>query len=80
MLDFKDAKRIIEKNLPNGIIKSAILYDGSYVFMVFIDEDEFDPFYSVDSENGEFRDFSILTDGDTSTIIRNFALNNLIKE
>ena len=83
MLDFKAARKVVEKNLPDGKIKSAILHNGMYIFMVFFGDDEndqFDPFYSVDSKNGEFRDFSIITDGDTSAMMKKFALNNLVEK
>lgn len=36
-----------------------------------------DPFYSVDIQTGEFRDFSIITDGDISEI-NNLFLNDPI--
>ena len=46
-----------------------------YIFKVFIDngfEKEMDPFYSVNINTGEFRDFSILTDGDIGEITNLF--------
>lgn len=80
MLSFTQAIDVIKSNIPDGSIQSAIEYNGLYVFMVF-DSDELegqmDPFYSVDIQTGEFRDFSIITDGDISEI-NNLFLNDPI--
>lgn len=71
MLDVKEAIKIVNKNIPTGKIQSYIVYKNVYLFQVFTNvpgESEFDPFYSVDKETGEFRDFSIITDGNISEI------------
>lgn len=80
MLSLDVAIKIINKNIPNGSIQAAVVYEKLYVFQVFTDdglEGQMDPFYSVDINTGEFRDFSILTDCDTSEIVKLF-LNNSI--
>ena len=67
MLDIDPATMIVKKHIPDGSIKKHIEYNGLFIFQVFQDdpfEGEFDPFYSVNRTTGEFRDFSILTDGD----------------
>lgn len=67
MLNIQDAILVINKNIPNGKIQKSVVYHGLYLFQVFTDdpfEGELDPFYTVDMKTGEFRDFSILTDGD----------------
>lgn len=66
---------IVKKNIPNGKIDASIRYRDLYLFKVFIDngfEKEMDPFYSVNINTGEFRDFSILTDGDIGEITNLF--------
>lgn len=74
-VSLQNAINIVKKNIPNGKIDAAIRYRDLYLFKVFIDngfEKEMDPFYSVNINTGEFRDFSILTDGDTGEIINLF--------
>lgn len=81
MLSIKQAVRIVQKNLPTWRIESAILYKNSYVFKVFNDDElegAMDPFYSVNAETGEFRDFSIITDGDIREIARLFNEHDLL--
>lgn len=80
MLSINQAKDIIEKNIPDGKIQSAIEYNGLYVFQVFTDDElegEMDPFYSVNMKNGEFSDFSIITDGDISELTELFLHKKL---
>lgn len=63
MLSLKNASDIVLGSIPNSKIhKSADIRD-LYVFLMIIEDDEemyMDPFYSVNKETGEFRDFSIL--------------------
>ena len=67
MLNPKQAAIIVKKNMPAGIIQTFIEWKGLYIFQVYTPEDEFegntDPFYSINQETGEFRDFSIFDDG-----------------
>lgn len=83
MLSVKQAVNTVKKNLPDGNIDSMIVYNGLYVFKVF-DNDELegqmDPFYSVNIETGEFRDFSILTDGNLTEIVKLFNESKKFKK
>jgi hypothetical protein len=75
MLDRQEATLVVQKNLPEGDIQNLIEYQDLYVFQVFSpdpDEGQYDPFFSVHMETGEFRDFSILKDGNTAQIIALF--------
>lgn len=74
-VSLQKAINIVKKNIPNGKIDASIRYSDLYLFKVFIDngfEKEMDPFYSVNINTGEFRDFSILTDGDIGEITNLF--------
>lgn len=74
-VSLQKAINIVKKNIPNGKIDASIRYRDLYLFKVFIDngfEKEIDPFYSVNINTGEFRDFSILTDGDIGEITNLF--------
>lgn len=75
-VSLQKAINIVKKNIPNGKIDASIRYRDLYLFKVFIDngfEKEMDPFYSVNINTGEFRDFSILTDGDIGEITNLFS-------
>lgn len=75
MLTSQEAEKIVKKNIPDGQIQTWIAYKHVYLFQVFStrpNEEEYDPFYSVDRMTGEFRDFSILTDGNISEITKLF--------
>lgn len=74
-VSLQKAINIVKKNIPNGKIDASIRYRDLCLFKVFIDngfEKEMDPFYSVNINTGEFRDFSILTDGDIGEITNLF--------
>lgn len=82
MLNSNDAKKIINENLPGWRIQSFITYNGLYVFKVYNDdplEGEMDPFYSVNMHTGEFRDFSVITDGDIDEIFSLFKEAERVK-
>lgn len=52
-------------------VKAWVQYKDVYLFRVefpFEGEEDFDPFFSVDVNTGEVREFSVLTDGDLSEI------------
>jgi hypothetical protein len=75
MLDLDDATEIIRAALPKGDIAKVIEYEDLFVFQVFVGEKferEMDPFYSVNRKTSEFRDFSIITDGDMNELFRLF--------
>lgn len=63
MLSIEDAKKIIEKNIPNCKPQCCVLYKNLYVFVVFTNDEiegRMDPFYSVDVNTGKFEDFAFL--------------------
>lgn len=71
MLSSSEATQVVNEAIPNGEIQSFVEYRNLYLFQVFTDdpeEEEMDPFYSVNKETGEFLDFSIFIDGDISEI------------
>jgi hypothetical protein len=76
MLTEQEALQIVQKHFPQGNIQAYIQYRDVYLFQIFRAdeyEEEDDPFYSVHMASGEFRDFSIITDGDTTEIVSLFA-------
>jgi hypothetical protein len=75
MLSVKEAIEVVHKNHPLGEIQSWVTYKNLYLFQVFNKrpgEEEMDPFFSVDKETGEFKEFSILTDGNTAEVVSLF--------
>lgn len=78
MLNINQAKIIVKKNIPEGKIQAVVMYKDLYVFQVFLDDElegQMDPYYSVNIKTGEFRDFSIITDGDISELTELFSNN-----
>lgn len=76
MFDHNQATEVVRKMLPNGRIQKFVVYNDLYLFQVFTDdpdEEEMDPFYSVNRATGEFKEFSIITDGNISEIMALFA-------
>lgn len=75
MFSREEATAIATREFPDGDIQRLIEYKDVYLFQIFSqrpDEEFMDPFYSVHTQTGEFREFSILTDGDTNEIIALF--------
>ncbi len=75
MLSIDKATAIVKKAFPKGKITSHIDYRNFYIFQVFNPfpgEEGMDPFFSVNKKTGEFRDFSIITDGDITEITELF--------
>lgn len=71
MLSEKAAIQIAKKYIPDGEIRERVRYRDLYILQIFVGTPEefgFDPFYSVNANTGEFRDFSIITDGDVNEI------------
>lgn len=71
MLSILQATEIVKEAMPTGKIQKVVSYNNLYLFQVFSDrpfEEEWDPFYSVDKNTGEFSDFSIIEDGDINMI------------
>jgi len=72
MLSLEEAKTIVQKNLPGGSIQCSVDYNDLYLFQVFRiapGESEMDPFFSVNKKSGAFKDFSVITDGNTNEIL-----------
>jgi hypothetical protein len=83
MLSVQEAQKIVQKQLPDGKIQASISYGDLYIFQVFTEdpfEEEDDPFFSVHKRTGEFKDFSVLTDGNTAEIISLFTEARRTKE
>lgn len=81
MLSIKQAINIAKKKYPQGNIESLIVYNGLYVFKIINDDElegDMDPFYSVDIMSGEFRDFSIITDGNIAEITKLFLESDIL--
>lgn len=63
MISIEKAKQIVRNNLPHCKIERVLPYNGQYIISAPTSdplEGDMDPFYSVDMETGEFRDFPIL--------------------
>lgn len=58
----EEARKIVLDTMPKGsVIKSAITYEGKYLFIAHWPdplEGHLDPFFSVDPDTEEFRDFN----------------------
>lgn len=75
MLSEAEATIKLQAVFPDRSIEPPIKYNGLFIFQAFSPdpiEGEFDPFFSVNMETGEVRDFSIITDGDPHEIERLF--------
>ena len=62
MLNLNDAKKIALRNMPNGKIQKSVEYKEFFIFIIFTDdplEGNYDPYYSVNRNTKEFRDFPI---------------------
>lgn len=78
MLDKNQAEAALKQALPTARIQDSIKYRNVYLFRVHLPspgEEDYDPFFSVDEQTGEVRDFSVITDGDISEIAALFANN-----
>lgn len=75
MLNELEAMKIVRSAFPESRIEKPIDYRGIYLFQVFgtdpLEGDQ-DPFFSVDKQTGELRDFSVITDGDPKEIEEKF--------
>lgn len=75
MLSELEAVTIIRAEFSDSRIEKPIDYRGVYLFQVFVAdplESGQDPFFSVDKQTGELRDFSVLTDGNPKEIEEKF--------
>lgn len=70
-LSVVSAEKKLLASVPSIKVQEFIRYRDVYLFRIeFEDEEEknYDPFFSVDVNTGEVRDFSVITDGDISEI------------
>lgn len=73
MFSQAEAKISLEKFYPEATVKSWTQYRDIYLFQVehpSVEEKDYDPFFSVDPFTEEIRDFSVITDGDISEIMK----------
>lgn len=74
MLTNDDAQTLLDTVLPDDVeLKAWAQYRDLYLFRVqysSLGEEDYDPFFSVNNNTGEVKDFSVLTDGDISEISR----------
>lgn len=76
MLTSEQALIIVKKHMPKGKVRKHIEYKDLFVFQIFTDDPDesgWDPYYSVNRKTKEFRDFSILTDGDIDELMDMFS-------
>lgn len=75
MLNEQAATAIVMKAFPKDQISRPISYKGLFVFQVISsdpDEGGWDPFFSVNQDTGELKEFSVITDGDINVITNLF--------
>ncbi len=78
MLSISLAEKALLKVVPSVKIQDYIRYRDVYLFRItFASEAEknYDPFFSVNVNTGEVKDFSVITDGDISEITELFLRN-----
>ena len=71
----EEAYDIVKKDVPFGKIQACVEYNGLYLFQVFDSrpgEEEMDPFYSVNKDTRELKEFSLFTDGDMTQVVSLF--------
>lgn len=71
MLNLTEATAKIKAAYPNGQIQATVPWKNLFLFQIFFPipgEIGFDPFYSVDRDTGEAREFSIFRDGNPDEI------------
>lgn len=77
MYSIAEATDILQKAYPDRRIEPPVVYNGSYLFQAFDDNDELegsiDPFFTVNRDSGEVSEFSILTDGNMAEIAALYA-------
>lgn len=77
MLNKEQAIMIARKHIPEGRIEGIVDYEGVYILQIFSPdplEGDWDPFYSVNKDTGEFSDYSVLTDGNINEIFHLFSI------
>lgn len=76
MLNLEQAKNLINKTFTNTKIQKFIEHNELFIFMVLVedpDEQEYDPFYSVDKITGKIEDYSILDGKYSKEVIEKFT-------
>jgi hypothetical protein len=71
MLSLEEATKIINRVLSGDKIEAVVEWKNLFLFQIFNQdpgEEGMDPFYSVDRDTSEFRDFSIVADGNVGEI------------
>lgn len=72
-LSMDDAVSLIKKETKGYDVRGPVNYQGNFLFQVFTgapNESGFDPYFMMNSDTGEVRDFSVLTDGNLTEIAR----------
>ncbi len=76
MVDLAEATKIVAKFLPGDKIEAVVEWENLFLFQIFNQgpgEEGMDPFYSVNRDTSEFRDFSIVADGKVDEITKLFV-------
>lgn len=71
-LSLDEAIAALKNFYPEASIQTWTVYHNQYLFRVKhpnVEEENWDPFFSVDMSNGEAREFSVLTDGNLNDIM-----------
>lgn len=72
MLDKDQAQMMLEYAVPDFPVKAWAKYNDLYLFRVQFTmpgEEDFDPFFSVDANTGEVKEFSVLQNIDEITAL-----------
>lgn len=74
MLSSDEALAKLTAMAPDRVPQKIITYNGLYLIFAIADSDEglWDPYFSVDPNTGETRDYSIYQDGKAREIISLF--------
>lgn len=76
MLTSREALDIVKSVMPKAKIESYIEYRNLFIYQMIIDdpyEGGWDPFYSVNRDTKEFKEFSIMLDGDLTEVNDRFV-------
>mgnify|MGYP003409609434 CR=1 FL=1 len=80
MLSKTEAKEILIFKYPDIRVESGIDMDGLWVFRAFMpiggDEENMNPFLSVDKTDGSVNDFSVFASSDPMEMMRLFAIED----
>lgn len=71
MINVSEATKRLTDSVPSITVKDNVIYRDVYLFRVEFDsesEKNYDPFFSVNIETGEVKDFSVIVDGDIAEI------------